>query len=175
MPLLLSPVLLSELDAVHRLRLSINADQPIERFLFPNGASDISVATSAAQDRQGMADPKCAFRQVVVKDSESGDIVSYALWYFFTGTEEKDGEEGVVGAGWLDGGWPSDANEEALDALVEEGTKKRKALMGTRPHACMYEPNDISILIPFLHLLWLLFLESSSSSSLSINNPIDHL
>lgn len=139
MPFSVSSVLASELEKVHRFYLSIVLDEPLERFVFPNGASDITVKTFADQDRKSMHDPKSTSRPVVVKDSETGELISYALWMFFTENKEMENEE----TGWLGGEWPSDVNKEPLDALVEEGKKKREDLMKGKPYACMCDyPQD---------------------------------
>ena len=131
MPLTLSPVLLSELEAVHRARLTWTADAPVERFLFPNGASDTSVAAFADHDRRSMNDPQSTSRAIIVKDADTGEIVSYALWMFFT-KNEGDTEGG--GSSDL----PSDVNKGPAEALFAEGKKKRQELMEGKPHACMF-------------------------------------
>lgn len=128
-----SSVLASELEEVNRFHLSIDMNGPLERFVFPNGPSDITVATFTEQDRKSMHDPKSGSRPVVVKDSKTGEIVSYALWMFFT-EDKKANEE----RGWLGGEWPSDVNKEPLDVLVAEGNEWREGLMKGKPYACMY-------------------------------------
>jgi hypothetical protein len=99
------------------------------QLLFPHGASDISVATYAELSRKGITDPKSKMRPVVAKDSDTGEIVSYALWFFFPEKDNDAGEE--TGADW-----PSDVNREPLEALIELKKKKRVELMKGKPYAC---------------------------------------
>lgn len=84
-----------------------------------------------------MHDPKSTSRPVVVKDSETGELVSYALWKFFT-----EGNKGKEEKSSLGDEWPSDVNKEPLDILHKEGTKKREDLMEGKPHACMCACSD---------------------------------
>ncbi len=124
-----SPVLSSDMEEVHRFHLSIDANGPIGQLLFPNGASDRSVASHAALSRKWMTDPHSKMRPVVAKDSDTGEIVSYAVWFFFP---EKDNDAG----GEIGGEWPSDVNREPLEALIELKKKKRVELMKGKPYAC---------------------------------------
>lgn len=131
MSLSIFPALPSELEEIHRLRISVTADEPIERFVFPNGASDISVAAYAEQDRQAMHNLNSPSRIMVVKDGETGELVSCANWIFFgLNGHGKDDEGG--------GEWPSDVNKEPLEALMVHGSQQRDEMMKGKPYACMY-------------------------------------
>lgn len=73
-------------------------------------------------------------RPVIAKDSDTGKIVSCALWFFPRGgTSTRE----VIDAGWVgDGEWASDVNKESLETLIELKRKKREDLMKGKPHVC---------------------------------------
>lgn len=171
MPLIVSPVLLRDLPSVHRLSLSVEAVTTTGSLLFPNGASETSIAHQVEQDGKDMRDPNSTSRHVIVRDipdgkvaygddgKARGEIVSCAMWNFF-GMPEEEGaaEEGVGGDRRRDEGgayyasWPPDAHHEALKALVEMGRKKREDIMGKKRYACKY----ISLLI-YVPIFYVLF------------------
>ena len=128
------PVLESELEAIHRFKLSADRVNPIEQVLFPNGASEISVKHFAAQDLKAMRDPKNTSRHVQVKDVDTGDIVSYAQWSFIFGEEEEEHGK-VVESGYYDE-WPVDSNHDFINQMVKQGKVKRNGLMKGQSYAC---------------------------------------
>ena len=150
MSFVVSSVLLPDLPAIHRLSLSVEADIATGSLLFPNGASETSVAHLVKQDEKDMRDPKSTCRHVVVRDVPEaeeregpGPIVSYAMWNLFVGRgKEVDKEKGSEGEGCgaYYESWPPDAHHEALKALVEMGRKKREGIMGDKNYACKYVP-----------------------------------
>lgn len=154
MPLVVSPVLLPDLPAIQRLSLSVEADTATGSLLFPNGASETSIAHLVKQDEKDIRDPKCTCRHIIMRDvpegtdtygddgKARGEIVSYAMWNFFIAREkantEGQDEEGRVRDGAYYESWPPDAHHQALEVLVEMGRKKREGTMGQRNYACKY-------------------------------------
>ena len=147
MPLDLCPLLDDNLEAAQRLHLTANHDSEPNRTIFPNGASDTTVQHLADLDRKQLYDPESRSRHMQVKDTETGEMVSYALWMFFDhkrGISENSEREGsrsgktgeATEAPRLDK-FPVDANVEALEVLFAKGREKRDELMkGVYAYAC---------------------------------------
>ena len=141
MPLILTPVLLRDLPAVHTLSLSADQHSPTAAVLFPNHASATSVAHFTQQDEKDMQDPKSTSRHVIVRDAPNagaaaegkGEVVSYAMWNFFAGRGKDEGKEGADGAYYEE--WPSDVNREAIAMLMGKAKKKREEIMGSGDYA----------------------------------------
>lgn len=148
MPLITSPVLSSDLEAVHQFHLSIHdADEKpiVGRLAFLNGASDIqSVAGYVERSRRCMSDPKSTLRRVVARDDgDAREVVGYALWSFVR--DEKQIGGGVetttesTDAGGSDGEeWSGDVEKGALEGWIGGRGEKRWKLMGGKPHACKF-------------------------------------
>ena len=77
-----------------------------------------------------------------VKDTETGDMISYALWQFFdhakvVGDNNEERIEKASEAARLDN-FPTDANVEAIRVLFANAVEKRDEMMkGFGAYACM--------------------------------------
>lgn len=135
MPLTISPVLSSDLEDVHRFQLSVDAQGPIGRLAFLNGANDVSVAGYVQRSRKCMSDPNSTLRRVIARDDgDTGEVVGYALWSFVR--ENQAGIE-TTDAGGVGGEWSGDVNKGLLEAWIGLRKRKREEVMGGKPHACM--------------------------------------
>ena len=134
MPLTVSPVLCSDLERAHRFQLAVDAQEPIGRLAFPNGASDLSVTGYVERSRKRISDPTSTLRRVIARDNgDPGEVVGYALWSF---VRESQAVIETTDAGGLRGEWPGDVKKEILEAWIGTREKKREEIMQGKPHAC---------------------------------------
>ena len=136
MPLTISPVLSSDLEDAHRFQLSVDAQEPIRRLAFPNGASDVSVAGYVERSRKCIRDPTSILRRVIARDNDDrNQVVGYALWSFVR--DQKAALETTDARGvW--GEWPGDVNKEVLESWIVSRKRKREEVMRGNPHACRF-------------------------------------
>lgn len=147
MPLTILPALSSDLEDVHRFQLSVDAQGPIGRLAFPNGASDVSVVGYVERSRKCISDPTSTLRRVLARDSgDTGGVISYALWSF---VQESQAEIKTTDAGGLWSEWPGDVMKEVLAAWIGMRKTKREEIMRGKPHACRWD---------FFFLFFLFFL-----------------
>ena len=146
MPLVLCPILESDLEAAHRLYLTTNHDSEPHKTIFPSGVNDITVQHLADLDCKRMYAPNSRSRHMQVKDTETGELVSYASWMFFDHERNmsENSEEGsrrekleeATEAPRFDN-LPPDTNVEAMKALFANGKQKRDEIMkGVDAYAC---------------------------------------
>lgn len=145
MPLVLDPVLLSDLPKVHHLSLTADQHSPTAEVLFPNHASETTIAHLVKQDEKDMQDFKSTTRHVMVRDvpdggagEGEGQVVSYATWNFFVGRKKSEGGGEEKSEDAYDEEWPSDVNRDAIKVLFANGKRKRKEIMGGRDYARRY-------------------------------------
>ncbi|KAL8791340.1 MAG: hypothetical protein Q9195_005959 [Heterodermia aff. obscurata] len=128
MPLTLQPVLAPDLPAAHRLNLSTNHHTEPNKTIFPNGASDTTVQYFVDLTRKQLYDPESRVRHMQVRDTETGEMVSYAMWMFFDNHKrDKGGKDGEEKTG-LDS-FPADANVEAMRVMFARSTEKKDEVM----------------------------------------------
>ena len=94
-----------------------------------------------------MQDPRSTSRHIMVRDlphektvkddyhEGKGEVVSYALWNYFVGRKEEDGNGDTA----YYEEWPSDVNKDAIKVLFDKGRKKREETMGNGDYARTYD------------------------------------
>ena len=141
------PVLDSELEAIHRFWLSVVCNDEPGRTIFPSGASETAINDFVVLARKDMYNPKSPARLMQVKNTESGEIVSYGLWFFYEEAvgEKEEHTEPVTAreSGLLEREHyayersTSDVNVEALRTFHEHGKRAREETMkGVGAYAC---------------------------------------
>ena len=130
MPFILSPAKEGDCENIVRLQFEACTEDPGFSVIFPHGATPDSVAMFTQSNIDDMQDPTCHIMKVT--DEATGDLASFAMWYFIPEKSHDQIEEEMLNE---DVQLPSDANLEAGKLLIRNGHRKKHEIMGGRAYA----------------------------------------
>jgi len=119
-------------ESIVRIEFAACAEDPGFSVIYPKGATARVVDHYTRQMQNDLAnDPTCAI--MVVKDRDTGALVSFATWHFFDNWHQDD-----LDREWRTDDWnlPADANAEAGNRLIGNGIRRRHEIMSTQAYAC---------------------------------------
>lgn len=131
MPFILSPAEEVDCEAIVRLQFEACAEDPGFAVIFPHGSTPDSIAMfTQFYVNDVRDDPTCYIMKVT--DKETGELASFAAWYFVPEKSHDQIEEEMLDD---DVRLPSDANLEAGKLLIRNGHRKKHEILGGRAHA----------------------------------------
>jgi GNAT superfamily N-acetyltransferase len=118
-------------SAVAMIEFDACASDPGFSTIFHQGATPTVLEDYTRRFRNDLRDdPTCHL--YVVRDSASGEIVSFATWHFFPERTQNEIDEQML---LDDFNLPEDSNREAGNLLIRNGLRKRHDIMGTKAYA----------------------------------------
>lgn len=123
------PVRLDDVRATTLLTFAGFADNVITKIFYPKGVTPDIINHFVEQDTKGWGkDPRV--RHMQVKDTRTGEIVSYSQWFIYPERSRAELSKAVKLQ------WPDGCNQETNNALLNTGRRKRNGIMGGNPHIC---------------------------------------
>ena len=135
MPFLLAHATEEDSEAIIRLQFEACAEDPGFAVIFPRGSTPKAIATFTKHNQDDIrSDPACHVLKVT--DRETGELASFATWYFLPGKSQDQIDAEMLND---EVDLPSDANKEAGSVLIRNGYRKRHEIMRGASYACMDE------------------------------------
>lgn len=132
MPFLLAPASVEDSEAIIRLQFEACAEDPGFAVIFPQGATPEAITIFTKHNRDDIRN-NSACRVIKVTDQETGELASFAIWYFLSGRSQDEIDAELLND-HVD--LPSDANKAAGTVLIRNGHRKRHEIMGGKAYAC---------------------------------------
>ena len=118
-------------EAIAKIEFEACSDDPGFSTIFPKGATPAVLEDYARRFRHDLEnDPTC--RMYLIRDLDSGEVVSFATWHFFPERRQDEIDEEML---LDDFHLPEDANREAGNQLIRNGLRRRHEIMGYQPYA----------------------------------------
>ena len=104
-------------------------DDPVSAMMYSVPAPEATIAASSKTLSDGWAkNPNEHW--LCVKDSETGELLSHAQWFYVPPQEGEEWKKLVPRV------WPDDWDKEFCLSVQEKNWSKRVEIMGARPHIC---------------------------------------
>ncbi|RMZ88654.1 hypothetical protein DV736_g4113, partial [Chaetothyriales sp. CBS 134916] len=124
--LVVVPATPDDVGAIGRLQFEACANDAGFQTIFPQGATAASLQYVITSMENGM-DHDLTAHLMLVKDSMTGEIASYAQWHFLPPRSQEDVDQELLVDTFP---WPGDANAEAGNMLVRNATRKKHEVVG---------------------------------------------
>lgn len=119
-------------EAIAKIEFEACSHDPGFSTVFSNGATPAVLEDYARRFRNDLKNDPTTCHIYLIRDSDSGDAVSFATWHFFPERQQHEiDEEILLGDFHL----PEEANRELGNRLISNGLRKRHEIMGPQPYA----------------------------------------
>jgi hypothetical protein len=132
------PVSPSDLEAIARVQFEACASDHAFPYIFPKGPTSTSIMHFVQAYENDMEDQTCHI--MLVKDAISGQIASFAVWYFYPPRSQEDIDAEMLISEFP---LPADGNRDLGNRLIHNGLRKRHEVMAStfgagKPYACKH-------------------------------------
>ena len=159
MPFEICPVQRSDVEATTKVLFSAYKDDPVSKVMNPGGVTPSIISWVVNNTLKSWGKGPLS-RRMQVRDTQSGEILSFSQWYFFP---ERRGDH------WKkmpEMEWPDEYNQEVATTMQVTHITKRNEIMGEKAYIC----KSTSVTI-WSHPYFLLYFELSCSAEILAGNP----